>query len=78
VVQPGIIETAMAGRIGEFDEDGSPYSQKKRRFADLFRAAPKNPVPPSLVAEKIGEIIESGTWQLRHPLGPDALPFVRL
>jgi hypothetical protein len=29
-----------------------------------------------LVAEKIGEIIESGTWQLRHPVGPDALPFL--
>lgn len=75
VVQPGIIETPMAGRIGEFDGDGSAYSQK-RRFADLFRAVLKNPVPPSLVAEKIGEIIESGTWQLRHPVGPDALPFL--
>jgi NAD(P)-dependent dehydrogenase (short-subunit alcohol dehydrogenase family) len=75
VVQPGIIETAMAGRIRESDGDGSRYSQK-RHFADLFAAALKNPAPPSLVAEKIGEIIESGTWQLRHPVGPDALPFL--
>jgi NAD(P)-dependent dehydrogenase (short-subunit alcohol dehydrogenase family) len=75
VVQPGIIETAMAGRIGESNEGGSPYPQQ-RRFAHLFTAVLKNPVPPSLVAEKIREIVESGTWQLRHPVGPDALPFL--
>ena len=65
----------MASRIGESGGDGSRYSQQ-RRFAHLFRAALKNPVPPSLVAEKIGEIVESGTWQLRHPVGPDALQFL--
>jgi hypothetical protein len=27
---------------------------------------------PHLVGEKIVEIIESGTWQLRHVVGPDA------
>ena len=32
--------------------------------------------PPSLVAEKIRVIIESGTSQLRHPVGPDAQPFL--
>jgi hypothetical protein len=25
-----------------------------------------------VVGEKIREIIESGTWKLRHPVGPDA------
>jgi len=24
------------------------------------------------VGEKIRDIVESGTWQLRHPVGPDA------
>ena len=28
------------------------------------------------MAQKILEIIESGTWQLRHPVGPDAVPFL--
>jgi NAD(P)-dependent dehydrogenase (short-subunit alcohol dehydrogenase family) len=74
VVEPGIIETAMARRI---EEPGSisPYPQQ-RRFAHLFTASLKSPAPPSLVAQKILEIIESGTWQLRHPVGPDALPFL--
>ncbi len=31
---------------------------------------------PQVVAEKIREIVESGTWQLRHPVGPDAEPFL--
>jgi hypothetical protein len=54
----------------------SPYRQRER-FSALFTAALKNPVPPSLVAAKILEIAESGTWQLRHPVGPDALPFLQ-
>jgi hypothetical protein len=30
-----------------------------------------------VVGEKILEIIESGTWQLRHPAGLDAVPFLQ-
>jgi NAD(P)-dependent dehydrogenase (short-subunit alcohol dehydrogenase family) len=74
IVEPGIIETPMAKRIQE-PAKVSPYPQQ-RRFAHMFAASLKNPAPPSLVAEKIREIIESGTWQLRHPVGPDALPFL--
>jgi len=75
IVEPGIIDTAMARRIGE-PPDNSPYRQTKR-FAALFEASLKNPAPPSLVAQKILEIAESGTWQLRHPVGPDAAPFLQ-
>jgi NAD(P)-dependent dehydrogenase (short-subunit alcohol dehydrogenase family) len=74
VVEPGIIDTPMARRI-EDPGNGLPYSQQ-RRFAHMFAASLKNPASPSLVAEKIQSIIESGTWQLRHPVGPDALPFL--
>jgi NAD(P)-dependent dehydrogenase (short-subunit alcohol dehydrogenase family) len=75
IVEPGIIETPMAKGLEE-PRDDSPYPQQ-RRLAHLFEAALKNPVPPSLVAEKIREIIESGTWQLRHLVGPDAVPFLK-
>jgi NAD(P)-dependent dehydrogenase (short-subunit alcohol dehydrogenase family) len=74
IVEPGIIETPMARRI-ETPHSPSPYPQL-RRFAALFSASLKNPAPPSLVGEKMVEIVESGTWQLRHPVGPDALPFL--
>jgi NAD(P)-dependent dehydrogenase (short-subunit alcohol dehydrogenase family) len=75
IVEPGIIDTAMARRIGE-PPNNSPYRQTKR-FAALFEASLKNPAPPSLVAQKIVEIAKSGTWQLRHPVGPDASPFLQ-
>jgi NAD(P)-dependent dehydrogenase (short-subunit alcohol dehydrogenase family) len=74
IVEPGIIDTAMARRLGE-PLNETPYAQQKR-FAHLFTASLKHPAQPSLVADKVREIIESGTWQLRHPVGPDALPFL--
>ena len=75
IVEPGIIDTAMARRI-EHPADGSVYKQTGR-FSNLFTGALQQPVPPSVVADKILEIVESGTWQLRHPVGPDALPFLQ-
>jgi NAD(P)-dependent dehydrogenase (short-subunit alcohol dehydrogenase family) len=74
IVEPGIIDTAMARRIG-VPANPSPYRQRER-FAAMFEAALKNPVHPSLVAKKIVELAESNTWQLRHPVGPDAVPFL--
>ena len=75
IVEPGIIDTAMARRIGDQPDD-SVYRQRAR-FAALFETSLKNPAPPSLVAQKIVEIAASGTWQLRHPVGPDAVPFLQ-
>jgi NAD(P)-dependent dehydrogenase (short-subunit alcohol dehydrogenase family) len=74
IVQPGIIDTDMARRIGD-EPNGSPYPHS-RRMAGLFAATLKNPASPFLVGDKIRDIIESGTWQLRHPIGPDAAPFL--
>jgi NAD(P)-dependent dehydrogenase (short-subunit alcohol dehydrogenase family) len=73
LVQPGIQDTKLARSI----EGGtaSRYPQVVR-FSGLFRAALANPVPPAATAEVVRGIIESGTWQLRHPSGPDAAPFL--
>jgi NAD(P)-dependent dehydrogenase (short-subunit alcohol dehydrogenase family) len=74
IVEPGIIDTLLARQVITTPE-GSPYRQAER-FANLFATSLQNPVPPSLVAQKILEIAESGTWQLRHPAGPDAAGFL--
>jgi NAD(P)-dependent dehydrogenase (short-subunit alcohol dehydrogenase family) len=74
IVEPGVIDTPMARRI-EAPRVPSPYPQQ-RRIAAMFAASLKNPAPPSVVGEKMVEIVESGTWQLRHPVGPDAVPFL--
>ncbi len=73
IVEPGIIDTQMARDISI--DDTSIYPQSKR-FAGLFAASLKTPTEASLVANKILEIADSETWQLRHPVGPDAAPFL--
>lgn len=75
VVQPGIIDTAMAQSLGS--RPAASHYPNARRMAGLFTAALGNPTSPSIVAQKIRDIIESGTRQLRHPAGPDAEPFLQ-
>ncbi len=74
IVEPGIIDTAMARRIEK--PTGTEVYPQQRRFADLFTASLKNPGKPSVVADKVLEIIDSGTMQLRHPVGPDSEPLL--
>jgi NAD(P)-dependent dehydrogenase (short-subunit alcohol dehydrogenase family) len=74
IVEPSIIDTAMAHELEEPSPD-SPYPQR-RRYAHYFAARLRNATQPIVVAEKIQSIIESGTWQLRHPVGPDAEPII--
>jgi NAD(P)-dependent dehydrogenase (short-subunit alcohol dehydrogenase family) len=73
VVEPGIQDTKMAHAIES--PPPSIYPQVPR-FAGLFRAALANPIPPETTASVIRHIVESGTWQLRHPSGPDAAGFL--
>jgi len=74
IVEPGIIDTPMARRAAVPPVES--HYPHVRRFARMFQASLAQPAGPAIVAEKIREIIESGTWQLRHPAGPDALPFL--
>jgi NAD(P)-dependent dehydrogenase (short-subunit alcohol dehydrogenase family) len=74
VVEPGIIDTAMAQRIKNNESQVYPHAA---RVAAMFKATLTNaPIPPSLVAQKILEIALSDGWQLRHPVGPDAAPMI--
>ena len=70
IVEPGVIATPIFGKIEEIPKV-TAYPQA-RRLMELFRASLENPVSPYVVGEKIREIVDSGTWQLRHPVGPDA------
>jgi hypothetical protein len=65
----------MAKDIAQKHDSGSA-SPITKRFGNLFKAWLKNPTDASLVAEKILEIAESNSWKLRHPVGPDAIPFL--
>jgi hypothetical protein len=52
------------------------YPQERRMNA-LYDAMLKMAPPASAVGESIVEIIQSGSWQLRHPLGPLSEPFLQ-
>ncbi len=75
IVEPGIIDTRMARNI-----EGMAVSKiypQVRRCAAMFEATmAAGAGQPLVVGQKVREIVESGTWQLRHPVGPDAEPFL--
>ena len=73
IVEPGVINTDMAQRVaGMKGKEPSRTYPHEARMAHLFSATLQNPTPPTVVAEKIREIIESDSWKLRYPVGPDA------
>jgi len=75
IVEPGIIDTRMARNIE--DMKSSRVYPQVRRIAAMFEATiAAGAGQPQVVAQKVREIVESGTWQLRHPVGPDAEPFL--
>lgn len=74
LVEPGIINTDMAKDIQHAKRNAN-YPQA-HRFGGLFTASLENPNSPALVAERMLAIVQSGTWELRHPVGPDAIPFL--
>jgi len=75
IVEPGIIDTRMARNIEGME--GSKVYPQVRRLAALFEGTmAAGAGQPQVVAQKVREIVESGTWQLRHPVGPDAEPFL--
>jgi len=74
LVKPGIIDTAMARRISTTKSSEYPHAA---RIASLFNTTlQKAPVSPAVVAEKVLEIAQSNSWQLRYPVGPDAVPLI--
>ena len=75
MVEPGIIQTPIFDKLGE-DPPDSRYPHE-RRIRALFAASLRNPVSPFVVGEAVRQIVESGSWQLRYPVGPDAAPFLQ-
>lgn len=74
IVEPGVIATSIFSKVHP-PPAGSDYPHGRRLY-ELFRVSLENPVSPDVVGEKINEIVESGTWKLRHPVGPDAEGFL--
>jgi NAD(P)-dependent dehydrogenase (short-subunit alcohol dehydrogenase family) len=74
IVEPGVIQTPILDKMRDVPaETQYPHEQ---RLQALFAASLKQPVSPAVVGEQIRHIIESESWQLRYPVGPDAAPFL--
>jgi len=73
IVEPGVINTDMAQRVaGMKGKSPSNIYPHEHRMAQLFSVSLQTPTSPTVVGEKIREIIESGSWKFRYPVGPDA------
>lgn len=75
LVEPGIIDTAMATTNLPNYEEGTIYPHGRRIHA-FFNNPQKGEASPALVGEMIRYVIESNDPRLRFPVGPDALPFL--
>lgn len=75
IVEPGIIDTYMAHHIGDM-KYSKVYPQARRVGAMFESTLAAGAGTPEMVAEKVCQIVDSGTWDLRHPVGPDAEPFL--
>ncbi|MBW2231351.1 MAG: SDR family NAD(P)-dependent oxidoreductase [Deltaproteobacteria bacterium] len=75
LVEPGIIDTAMATtNLPQYDENTSyPHGRRVHAF---FTDPEKPEASPDLVAEMIRYVIEGDDPRLRFPVGPDALSFL--
>jgi NAD(P)-dependent dehydrogenase (short-subunit alcohol dehydrogenase family) len=72
IVEPGVIATPIFAK-GTPPLKDSPYPHS-RRLAALFNASLSTPTSPYVVGEQILKIVDSDSWQLRYPVGPDAVP----
>jgi NAD(P)-dependent dehydrogenase (short-subunit alcohol dehydrogenase family) len=76
VVEPGVTDTRMARNIESLPDQAARYPQAKRISALFAAILAAGAGTPEMVGEKIREIIESDTIQLRHPVGPGAAPLL--
>jgi NAD(P)-dependent dehydrogenase (short-subunit alcohol dehydrogenase family) len=75
IVEPGVIATPIFGKARPLPKD-SPYPHARRQRAS-FAASLTKPTSPYLVGEQICQIVDGDSWQLRYPVGPDAVPFLK-
>lgn len=75
IVEPGVIATPIFSKARPIPPN-SPYPHARRQRA-MFAASLSKPISPYVVGEKIGAIVDGGSWQLRYPVGPDAEPFLK-
>jgi len=75
IIEPGVINTPIFNKARTSPKD-SPYPHARRLMA-MFTASLTKPTSPYVVGEQIRQIVDGDSWQLRYPVGPDAVPFLK-
>jgi NAD(P)-dependent dehydrogenase (short-subunit alcohol dehydrogenase family) len=75
IIEPGVVATPIFGKARPAPND-SPYPHLRRRGA-RFNALLSNATSPYVVGALIRQIVEGESWQLRYPVGPDAVALIK-
>jgi NAD(P)-dependent dehydrogenase (short-subunit alcohol dehydrogenase family) len=75
MIEPGVIATPIFSKANPLPKD-SPYPHR-RRLRAMFAASLTNPTSAYVVGEQIRQIVDGDSWQLRYPVGPDAVPLMK-
>jgi NAD(P)-dependent dehydrogenase (short-subunit alcohol dehydrogenase family) len=75
IIEPGVIATPIFGKARPEPKD-SPYPHL-RRLEARFSASLTKATSPYVVGALIRQIVEGASWQLRYPVGPDAVSLIK-
>jgi NAD(P)-dependent dehydrogenase (short-subunit alcohol dehydrogenase family) len=75
IIEPGFIATPIFGKATPGSKD-SPYPHH-RRLAARVGASLTKASSPYVVAAQIQHIVEGNSWQLRYPVGSDAVSLIK-
>jgi len=69
VVEPGVIDTPIFRKKRDISQE---ISSGPRRLTAIYDASLEHPVPASVIADQIRDMVMDESWQLRYPGGPAA------
>ncbi|HLW71605.1 MAG TPA: SDR family oxidoreductase [Candidatus Binataceae bacterium] len=75
LVEPGATITPIFDKRRQIPSNG--LYRLERRMNAIYDAMVKQAPSASAVGERIVDIVQTGTWKLRHPDGPFAEPFLQ-
>ena len=75
IIEPGFIATPIFGKTRAWSKDS--FYPHPRRLAARFSASLTQASSPYIVAAQIQQIVEGDSWQLRYPVGGDAVSAIK-
>jgi NAD(P)-dependent dehydrogenase (short-subunit alcohol dehydrogenase family) len=77
IIEPGVIATPIFGKLKPGPKDRESLYPHLRRLRARISASMTKATSPYVVGELIRQIVEGDSWQLRYPVGPDAVSLIK-